>query len=138
MNGEADFSTPVTVEFEDVDSYRIAHHTKLVAYLERARARFIMDLGLDVAESRVVPVVYDLQVRFRKPARLFDRLEVTVSLREFNGYWLVLNSRITRMGDTLVRAVASIAFCDLDEQTMVEAPAAYADALARLHPSCGS
>ncbi len=39
-----EFSIPITVEFEDADSYKIAHHAKLVSYLERARVRYFSGL----------------------------------------------------------------------------------------------
>jgi len=43
-----EYTFQVTVEFEDVDSYKIAHHTRLIAYLERARVHFLTDLGFDL------------------------------------------------------------------------------------------
>ena len=37
------YSYPVTVEYEDVDSYDIVHHPKVLYYFERARVRFFYD-----------------------------------------------------------------------------------------------
>ena len=113
-------SIPVTVEFEDVDSFRIAHHTKLLAYLERARLRLLMSLGVDLAG--VAPVVYELGVRFRKPARLLDQLEVEVRVRDVDDYQVSLGYRIRRDGATLVTARSTIAFADLDEGTLTTMP----------------
>ncbi|MCP4642806.1 MAG: acyl-CoA thioesterase [bacterium] len=122
---------PVTVEFEDVDSYRIAHHTKLVAYLERARVHLFSALGVDLSGGPVSPVMYDLQVRFRKPAVLLDQLIVSVFVKEFADFSLVLGYRITRGDDTILRASTSIAFAHADGTGLACAPDAYADALRR-------
>lgn len=104
----------VTVEFEEVDSFRIAHHTKLIAYLERARLRLLSSLGLDLWGPGGAPVLYELRVRFRKPARLLDRLEVTASVRDFDDWTLALGYRLERGSDVIARASSVIAFADLD------------------------
>jgi 4-hydroxybenzoyl-CoA thioesterase len=124
------FSCPVTVEFEDVDSYGTAHHSRLVCYLERARLRFIRGLGLELAPGEVVPVLHELRVRFAKPVRLLDRLEVAVFVESVSDYRLELGYRIRRNEETVLRASTTIAFADLTAGTIVAAPQAYVDALA--------
>ncbi len=120
-------TVPVTVEFEDVDSYRIAHHTELVTYLERARLRLLVSLGakLDV----VAPVVYKLELRFRRPARMMDQLEVTAWVREFDEHWLALGYRIRRGREVLVTARSVIAFADLQSGELTTIPAEVMGAL---------
>ncbi|HOU55285.1 MAG TPA: thioesterase family protein [Myxococcota bacterium] len=103
---------PVTVEFEDVDSYGIAHHARLVAYLERARLRFLLERGLPVHPDGCLPVMADLSMRFLRPARLMDRLEVEVRLREADDFRLTLDYRIVRAGELVARARSVIAFLD--------------------------
>lgn len=124
------FCYPVTVEFEDVDSYGIAHHSRLVCYLERARLRFITGLGLDLGPGRVVPVLHDLRVRFSKPVRLLDRLDVSVLVESVSDYRLELGYRIRRGTETVLRASTTIAFADLEAGSIVPAPQAFVDALA--------
>jgi acyl-CoA thioester hydrolase len=121
----ATFVWPVTVEFEDVDSYRIAHHTKLVAYLERARLRFFQGLGFELGPGRVVPVLHEVRMRFSKPARLLDQLEVTVFVESVNDFRLELGYRIRRSGELIARATTVIAFADLEAGGIVAAPEAY-------------
>ena len=120
---------PITVEFEDVDSYRIAHHTKLVAYLERARLRLLTSLGMELSREDLVPVLYDLQMRFRQPVRLLDRLEVTVHVRDYHEYQLVLGYRIRREGQTVARATTTLAFTDLATGEVAPLPPSYLAAL---------
>ena len=103
---------PVTVEFEDVDSYGIAHHARLVAFLERARLRFLLDRGLPVHPEEALPVMADLRMRFLRPACLMDRLEVEVRLQEADDFRLVLGYRVLRGGEMIARAQSVIAFRD--------------------------
>lgn len=128
-----EYSYPVTVEFEDVDSYKIAHHPRLISYLERARVHFINSLGIDITNGPVAPVVYDIKIRFRKPARLLDRLMVSLKPGKFDGFRLVLEYRIKKNDELLVKATSIIAFCDLNANRLVEAPDAYQSALDRFY-----
>jgi YbgC/YbaW family acyl-CoA thioester hydrolase len=123
---------PITVEFEDVDSYRIVHHTKLVAYLERARLRLLAKLGMDLSREDLVPVLYDLRMRFRQPARLMDRLEVEVTVKGFHEYQLELGYRIRRDGETIARATSIIAFADLASGEVAPLPKEYLEVLGTL------
>ncbi len=123
---------PVTVEFEDVDSYRIAHHTKLVAYLERARLRLLSELGVELYRRDLVPVLYDLKMKFRQPARLLDRLEVAVFVKDYSEYELVLGYKLRRDGETIARATTIIAFADLVTGNVAPLPQDYLDALGAL------
>jgi len=124
-----EFTTAVTVEFEDVDSYGIAHHTKLVAYLERARLRFLRSLGIELLRGPAVGVLYDLRMRFAKPVRMFDELEIAVFVEHVSDYRLDLGYRVRRAGEPIARATTSIAFANLAQGTLVAAPANYVEAL---------
>ena len=115
-------SLHVTVEFEDVDSFHIAHHTRLIAYLERARLRLLASFGIDLLGLGLAPVVYELHLRFRKPARLMDQLEVSVFVREFDDFHLGLGYRVLNQGETLLRARSVIAFADLVDGTVRPLP----------------
>ncbi|MCU0662510.1 MAG: acyl-CoA thioesterase [Myxococcota bacterium] len=117
---------PVTVEFEDVDSFRIAHHTKLVAYLERARVRFLDRHGIDLTRTDPHPVLYDLEVRFKKPARFRDAIEVSVFVESADGFRLILGYRVTRDAELLLKARTCLAFVDAASGRMVPLPQDYA------------
>jgi YbgC/YbaW family acyl-CoA thioester hydrolase len=121
-------SVPVTVEFDDVDSFRIAHHSRLVAYLERARLRLLTAAGLRLDGGEAAPVIYELHVRFRKPARLLDQLEVTAGLSELDDYRVSLSYRIRRDGEVLVRASSVIAFAELETGELTTVPASLREA----------
>jgi len=113
---------PVVVEFEDVDAYGIAHHTKLVAYLERARARFLQSLGVDLARTDLHLVLYDLAVRFKRTVALLDSLEVTVSVSSVDAVRLVLAFAIRKEGLLVARATTALAFVDGATKAIVPIP----------------
>ena len=78
------FKHKVKVEFEDVDYYKITHHTKLIAYLERARVALILSHGLtreDMLNS-VGLVLTKMEIKFKNPGRLWDELTVELSVKK--------------------------------------------------------
>jgi acyl-CoA thioester hydrolase len=129
-----EFSIPVTVEFEDVDSYRIAHHTKLVSYLERARVRYFSDLGFDLAAKDMTVVLYHLDMNFKKPAFFQDELTVTVSLSFFDNFRMMLLYKIRRGTDLIARAGTGLCFVDPGSKVMISAPDKYVDKIKALLP----
>jgi acyl-CoA thioester hydrolase len=100
----------LTVEFEDVDSYHIAHHSKLIAYFERARVHYFNSKGIDLKNMQYGLVIYKIESRFIKPARFLDRLSVDVSGIKMNNYSVTIDQRIMRGPDLLVKASIVQAF----------------------------
>jgi acyl-CoA thioester hydrolase len=124
-----EFVTPVTVEFEDVDSYGIAHHTKLVAYLERARVRFLAGLGFDLSMGETHMVLYHLDMRFKQAVQLLDELEVTVSTKSVDDYQLVLGYKIYKDNVLVARAFTTLAFVSNATKKVIPIPSEYAAVL---------
>jgi YbgC/YbaW family acyl-CoA thioester hydrolase len=116
-------SLEVTVEFEDVDSYQIAHHTKLVAYLERARVRLFAAVGFDLRPGAHHLVMYELRVDFKKPARLLEVLHVTAWVEELSEVKLTLGYRIQGPAGLVCRAVTALVFVDPATKGVLPVPA---------------
>lgn len=102
----------LTVEFEDVDSYKIAHHTKLVAFLERARVRFFQLIDIEINLEKYPMVMYDLNVKFQKPALFLDQLDIHMTVEVKSQVKLVLFYKIYRDSDLLYRASTTLSFVD--------------------------
>ena len=85
------FPYQTTVEFEEVDAYGIAHHSRLICYLERARVRFFKDAGIDVGDGAFQLVLVDMNLRFISPARFMEEVLVELSVAELRGASLVWN-----------------------------------------------
>jgi len=122
-----EYEFPITVEFEDVDSYKIVHHTKFVAYLERARVHFLTDLGFDLHPENMNIVLFSLDLRFKKTAQLLDKLIVSVFITSMDEFRLVLGYKIRRGPELLLRATSGIAFMDSQTRQIVPAPEKYAE-----------
>jgi acyl-CoA thioester hydrolase len=122
------YSFPVTVEFEDVDSYHIVHNTRIIDYFERARVHFISEvMKLDLYPAGLSMVLYSLDVRFTKAARLLDRLTARVFVASLDDYRLTLGYRLFRGDDALARGSSGIAFMDAASGNLIKAPTAYVD-----------
>jgi acyl-CoA thioester hydrolase len=79
-----DFIWPIRVYYEDTDVSGVVYHAAYLCYLERARTEWLRAQGFSQEQLRtelgVAFTVSELEIRFRKPARLDDALEATVTL----------------------------------------------------------
>jgi acyl-CoA thioester hydrolase len=79
----AEFRWPVRVYYEDTDAGGVVYHTGYIRYFERARTEWLRALGYSqqrlAQEEGVLFTVVDLAIRFRRPARLDDLLEVVTT-----------------------------------------------------------
>ena len=79
------FRFPVRVYYEDTDAAGVVYYANYLKFMERARTEWLSALGFDLAaverEHGVVFVVHRVEIDFREPAQLSDRLDVTLTLR---------------------------------------------------------
>ncbi|MDN3517077.1 tol-pal system-associated acyl-CoA thioesterase [Aquisalimonas lutea] len=78
---ETGFSWPVRVYYEDTDAGGVVYHANYLRFFERARTEWLRALGVNQDRLRrehgLVFVVHDMKVRFHRPARFDDLLQVT-------------------------------------------------------------
>ena len=124
MNAEANKTViyPVTVQFEDVDSYNIVHHTKLVAYLERARVQFLIQRGFDFHDKNYEMVLYAISMIYKKTARFLDELGISVAVKSTETFKCTLAYRIIRGRDLIAKAETDIAFTDPETKEVIPIP----------------
>lgn len=107
------FSHPVRIYWEDTDAGGVVYHAQYLAFLERARTEWLRARGYGQELLReahdLVFVVRAMRIDFRKPARLDDALDVTVSLRQCRRASLVIAQAIRRGDDTLLDAEVRVA-----------------------------
>jgi acyl-CoA thioester hydrolase len=86
MSSPAPFRHAVRVYWEDTDAGGIVFYANYLKYFERARTEWLRSLGVQQQVLRettgAILVVSDTQLRFLRPARLDDLLDVTAALRE--------------------------------------------------------
>lgn len=117
-----EYKHQVTVEFEDVDSYQIAHHARLIAYLERARVRYFNSLGYDLANLDFNPVLYHLDIKFKKTVKLLDELSIFLTVGEVKTFLLELNYRIQKSDQLVAKAKTTLAFVDSQTKELIPVP----------------
>ena len=81
------FNFPVRVYMEDVDAGGIVFYANYLKYFERARTEFVRTLGVQLRDSlrdNINYVVYNIDIKYIKSARLDDELMITVRVPEFS------------------------------------------------------
>ena len=120
------FSLPTRVYWEDTDAGGVVYHAQYLAFLERARTEWLRAQGLGQealrAEHDLVFVVRDMQIDFRKPAKLDDLLDVRAELRECRKASFVFAQSILRDGAVLVTATVRAAAVRASAFTPVAIP----------------
>ena len=104
MSAELTFSLPVRVYYEDTDAGGVVYHSNYIQFMERARTEFLRSFGYSqqvMHTQQRLFVVADCSVKFRRPARLDDLLQVTAELESIGRVRLVFRQRIFRDNELL-------------------------------------
>ena len=112
----ATFHFPVRVYYEDTDMAGVVYYANYLRFLERARTEWLAALGFELAalerEHAITFVVHHLDIRYHQPARLGDRLDVTVTLVERGRARMLALQDVRRGPQTLVEARVTLACLD--------------------------
>lgn len=107
------------VYYEDTDAGGIVYYANYLRFLERARTEWLRARGVSqlalARDSAVVFSVVELQVRYRRPARLDDLLQVSCEPAWEGGATIVFAQRIWRDPDEaqlLLSATVRVACLD--------------------------
>lgn len=99
------FQHPVRIYWEDTDAGGIVFYGNYLKFMERARTEWLAALGFGQEAMRAAGlgmfVVAETRLRYQQPARLDDRLTVTVNLVERGRASLLFHQDVWR-GDTLL------------------------------------
>ena len=94
------FALRVRVYYEDTDAGGIVYHATYLRWMERARTDWLRALGerhVELAASQGVQfVVSEIAIRYRRPARLDDLLDVDLEVVELRRASLRLAQRTRR------------------------------------------
>src|SRR3546814_9867198 len=97
------------VYFEDTDLSGIVYHANYLRFMERARSDMLRAAGIDqraAAENQDgVYAIADLQIRYRRPAKLDDALVVKSRVIDVRAAATVIDQRIERGGEIWTEAV---------------------------------
>jgi tol-pal system-associated acyl-CoA thioesterase len=121
-----DHALEFRVYLEDTDAQGIVYYANYLRYFERGRSEFLEYLGTpmdEVARPDCRLVVYEARIKFRRPAYLGDRIEVTTSMLHASEYRLTFKQQVRRQGeaDPLVSGEVDIVAID-QSGTLKELP----------------
>jgi acyl-CoA thioester hydrolase len=112
----ATFHFPVRVYYEDTDMAGVVYYANYLRFLERARTEWLGALGYELAalerEHGITFVVHHLDIRYHQPARLGDRLDVSVAISERGRARMLALQEVRRGAEILVDARVTLACLD--------------------------
>jgi acyl-CoA thioester hydrolase len=114
VDGEHRFA--LTVYFEDTDAYGIVYYANYLKFMERARSDMIRAVGVDQAaelkRSGSAYAVVEVDIRYRRPARLGDDLLVVSTVDRVLASSVHIQQRVMRGPELLTAARVTAAFLD--------------------------
>jgi acyl-CoA thioester hydrolase len=120
------FVWPLRVYWEDTDAGGVVFYANYLKFFERARTEWLRGLGFSQERLRldtgVMFVVTDTAVRYRQPARLDDRLQVSVRIVEQGRASLVIDQQARRDGTLLAEGRIRIGCVDAQRFTPCRLP----------------
>jgi acyl-CoA thioester hydrolase len=122
------------VYWEDTDAGGVVYHARYLQFLERARSDWLAGLGFAQVRLRedhgIVFAVTRADLRFVRPARLEDELEVSVRVQPPGRARLAFEQAIARDGTELVAARIEAACVEAQRFAPRRLPQAVRDAVA--------
>lgn len=114
------FKTSYRVFYEDTDAAGVVYHANYLKFAERARTEWLNFLGFSQHElmlkEKVVFPVYELSIKYLKPAFLDNILEVVVDLIEVKNVTMKFSQKIFHKKELLATLEVSIACCDINKK----------------------
>ena len=130
------FRFPIRVYYEDTDAGGVVYYANYLKYMERVRTEWLAALGYELSTLErvegIVFVVYRVEVDYRIPAKLGEKIDATLALVELNRASMVVEQDILRGGDVLTRARVALACVDRANWRLKRIPAPLHERLERL------
>lgn len=97
---------PLRVYYEDTDAGGVVYYANYLKFAERARSEFLRSIGTGNRQLKdqhgVLFAVSDCAVKYKKPAKLDDMLEVHTALTNVGGASMSAAQMVKRDGEDLV------------------------------------
>lgn len=120
------FEKDERVYYEDTDAGGVVYHSNYLNFMERCRCEWLSDIGFDIADIQenhgVIFVVREADIKFDLPARLFDKLKVTVQPLQVGKVKLLVEQKIYNQEQLLCRATIKLASLDYSSLTLTPMP----------------
>lgn len=119
------FSVTVRVRYADTDCEGVVYHSNYLVFFEAARVELLRALGMPIGDIRqrgvVMPAV-DAALRFHRPARVDDLLEIRLWLGERRRSRFAFLYEVWREGELLVSGSTHHVCVEVDGWRAVRPP----------------
>jgi len=133
------FAWPTRVYWEDTDGGGVVYYANYLKYLERARTEWLRSLGFAqsqlVKDPGIIFVVTNINLDYRRPARLDDSLVIMCDLAAEGAATLTFAQRIVRGEDVLIEGTVRVACLDSQSFRPRRLPAEVVHAFAVKEPA---
>lgn len=110
--------TDIRVRGYHVDLYGHVNHARHLEILEEARWRFFDDrLDRKAMSAKLVPIVVNVNVDYRAPAKVFDTLRIATATKAIGKTSGVLHHEVTVVETGVVVVEADITFVAVEPTT---------------------
>lgn len=92
------------VYYDDTDGGGVVYHARYLNYFDHARSDFLQRLGFSLQVLQrghgIFFAVIAAEIKYLRPARLSDELEVTAALANFSNAGMSFNQNVLRLRDS--------------------------------------
>ncbi len=118
VGGEHRFA--LTVYFEDTDTAGIVYYANYLKFMERARSDMLRAVGIDQRAAKEagdgVYAVAEVNIRYRRPAKLGDDLLVCSNVEQVRAASVLIHQRVMRGTEIVADARVTAAFLDPNDR----------------------
>ena len=112
------FSWPIRVYYEDTDAGGVVFYANYLGFMERARTEWLRALGFEQPEMAekdgVLFVVHTVNIKYLKPSRFNDSLQVTVEVVNVGGSRIRFLQQVLRGNEEIARAEVEVVCVSAD------------------------
>ena len=112
-----DFSATMRIYWEDTDAAGIVFYANYLKFFERARTEWLRSLGFGQealrSQAGIAFVVSETRLRYRRPARLDDVIDVSVAVVHLGQASLEIAQEARRAGELLADGTIRIGCVEL-------------------------
>lgn len=117
-----------TVEFDDLDSYGIIHHPRVLHYFERARVHFLSDNGINLKNFDIGVVIRNVNLKYKIQLTLLEQVAIEVVIKNLEKYRFEWEFKVkktdpgSQQGKTAVYGLLETATIDLKTKKLTPIP----------------
>lgn len=126
------YNYPITVEFEDIDSYGIIHHPKLLYYFERTRAHFFLDNNVELNSLSHGLVIRSINIQYKQQLNMFDKIVVELRAKNIDKFRFEFDYVVKKDDKVTNVATLEMVVISIDTKRIAEIPSDLRDILQKI------